>query len=154
MHPEKIVSDYIETWIGNEWVLNTRKNNDLISKMLFEGKILYATKMILPDEPDSLIFGFTADHIRWCENNEKNMWVTLIENKLLFTADYFTIKKLTDIAPYTSEFTAESPGKACNWIGYRIIKKYMKNNPDTSLQELMDNDDYHKIFERARYKPD
>jgi gliding motility-associated lipoprotein GldB len=153
MYPEKIVSDYIETLIGNEWELNTRKNNDLISKMLYEGKILYATKMILPDETDSQIFGFTEDQIQWCKNNEQAMWVTLIENKLLFTTKQFMISKLTDVAPFTAEFTGESPGKACNWIGYNIITKYMKNNPQTSLQELMDNDDYHKIFEQAKYKP-
>jgi hypothetical protein len=153
MYPEKIVSDYIETLIGSEWDLNTRKNNDLISKMLYEGKIFYAAKMILPDEDDSRIFGFTTDQIRWCKNNEKTMWITLIENKLLFSTDHFMIRKLTDFAPYTSEFTTESPGKACNWIGYNIIAKYMKNNPQISLQELMDNDDYRKIFEQAKYKP-
>jgi hypothetical protein len=154
MYPEKIVSDYIETWISNEWKLNQRKNNDLISKMLFEGKIFYATKMILPDEADSHIFGFADDQIRWCKNNEKKMWVTLVENKLLFTTEQLTIKKLTDVAPYTSEFTSESPGRACNWIGYNIIKEYMKKNPNTSLRELMDNDNYHQIFKQAKYKPE
>jgi hypothetical protein len=153
MYPEKIIADYIEIMIGSEWELNTRNNNDLISKMLYEGKILYATKMILPDEDDSCIFGFTADQIRWCKNNEKTMWITLIENKLLFSTDNFTIRKLTDLAPYTPEFTTESPGKACNWIGYKIIAKYMKNNPQISLQELMDNDNYRKIFDHAKYKP-
>jgi hypothetical protein len=133
--------------------LDTKENNDLISKMLFEGKIFYATKMILPDEADSLIFGFTNKQIQWCQDNEPTMWITLIENKLLFTTNHFMIKKLTDAAPHTSEFTAESPGKACNWIGYNIITKYMKNNPQISLRELMDNNDYHKIFEQAKYKP-
>jgi hypothetical protein len=153
MYPEKIVSDYIETWIGSIWELNTRKNNDLISKMLFEGKILYATKMILPDETDVHIFGFTPAQLQWCENNEKTMWITLIENKLLFSTNSFMIRKLTDFAPYTSEFTTESPGKACNWIGYNIIAKYMKNNPQVSLHKLMDDDDYLKIFDQAKYKP-
>jgi hypothetical protein len=153
MYPEKIVSDYIAAWTGSEWVLNMRKNNDLISKMLYEGKIHYATKRILPDEADTVIFGFTAEQLRWCENNEETMWITLIENKLLFTTAPFTIRKLTDVAPYTAEFTSESPGRACNWIGYNIITKYMKNKPETTLRELMDNDDYHKIFEQAKYKP-
>jgi hypothetical protein len=153
MYPDKIVADYIETLIDNEWVLNTRQNNDLISKMLFEGKILYAAKMILPDKADSIIFGFTGKQIKWCKDNEKMMWITLIEDKLLFSTDHFTIRKLTELAPYTAQFTRESPGKACNWIGYNIISKYMKNNPETSLRELMDNDDYHKIFEQAKYKP-
>jgi hypothetical protein len=153
MYPEKIVSDYIEIWLGNTWELNARTNNDLISKMLFEGKIFYAARMILPDEPDAQIFGFTPAQLLWCRNNEKTMWVTLIENKLLFSTDQFMINKLTGFAPYTSEFTTESPGRACNWIGYNIITRYMKNNPHITLSELMDNSDYHKILEQARYKP-
>ncbi|MDR1340535.1 MAG: hypothetical protein LBK58_10860 [Prevotellaceae bacterium] len=153
MYPEKIVSDFIETLIGSEWTFNTRKNNNLISKMLFEGKIFYAAKMILPDEADSRIFGFTADQIRWCKNNEQTMWITLIEDKLLFSTNPFEIRKLTELAPRTERFTHESPGRACNWIGYNIIAKYMKNNPETSLRELMDNDDYQTIFEQAKYKP-
>jgi hypothetical protein len=153
MYPEKIISDYIETWIKGQWGLNLRMNNDLISKMLFEGKISYATKMILPDEDDYRIFGFTPEQLRWCKNNEKTMWITLIEDKLLFSTDPFTIRKLTEFAPFTSRFTSESPGRACNWIGFNIIAEYMKNNPHISLSELMDNDDYHKIFEQAKYKP-
>jgi hypothetical protein len=153
MYPEKIVSDYIEAWVGSEWEQNLKPNNDLISKMLYEGKILYAARQILPNAADTLIFGFTSEQMRWCKNNEKTMWITLIENKLLFTTNTFTIKKLTDLAPYTSEFTTESPGRACNWIGYNIITRYMKNRPETTLLELMDNDDYHKIFEQAKYKP-
>jgi hypothetical protein len=153
MHREKIVSDFLSTLVASEWVLNGRQNNDLISKMLYEGKILYATDMILPDEADTLIFGFSADQLRWCKNNEKTMWVTLIENKRLYSTDYLIIKKLTEPAPNTSEFTSESPGKACNWIGYNIIAKYMKNNPQTSLRELMDDNDYHRIFAQAKYKP-
>jgi hypothetical protein len=153
MYPEKAVADYITTLTGSEWTLRTRQNNDLISKMLHEGKILYATKKILPDEADTVIFGFTAEQLRWCRNNEQQMWITLIENKLLFSTDPFTIKKLTDTAPYTSEFTSESPGRACNWIGYNIITKYMNANPRVTLLELMNSDDYHSIFEQAKYKP-
>jgi hypothetical protein len=153
MYPEKIVSDYIETWIAGEWTLDIRKNNDVISKMLYEGKIFYATKMLLPDEEDYRIFGFSPEQLRWCKSNERTMWITLIENKLLFSTDPFMIRKLTELAPYTTAFTSESPGRACNWIGFNIIVKYMRNNPQVSLRELMDDDDYHKILEQARYKP-
>jgi hypothetical protein len=153
MNGDKIVSDCISEWIKSEWILNLRKSNDLVSKMLYEGKILYATKMILPDEADSLVFGFSTEQIKWCENNESTMWRTLTSAKLLFSTDHFAIKKLTDPAPYTVEFTGDSPGKACNWIGYNIISRYMSRNPQINLHQMMNNEDYHKIFEQARYKP-
>jgi hypothetical protein len=153
MTPQKILSDCISTWTGGEWFFDPRKNNTLLSKMIHEGKILYATKAILPDEADSLVFGFTGQQIKWCLNNESNMWEHLIGEKLLFATDYFKIKKLTEDAPFTSEFTSESPGKACNWVGYRIVSLYMKKHPHVTLSELMNDDNYNEIYRRAKYKP-
>jgi len=153
MFKDKIPSDCISAWIGSEWEIDIFKHNDLISQMIHKGKILYATKLMLPNEADSLIFGFTREQIKWCKNNEKNMWVELIDQKLIFSTDHLSIIKLTEDAPYTSIFTGESPGKACNWIGYNIVSAYMKKNPEQSLKELMENVDYHAILEKSKYRP-
>ncbi|MDR0558644.1 MAG: hypothetical protein LBG92_00595 [Prevotellaceae bacterium] len=160
MNRNKIVSDCIAAWISGEWSFSETAptdsravSNNLISKMLYEGKILYATKMILPDEADTLIFGFTKEQLKWCANNEENIWIYLVENKLLFSTDHFTIRKLTEPAPFTAAFTSESPGMACNWTGYRIISKYMKNRPETSLLDLMNSSNYDNIYKQAKYKP-
>ena len=153
MTREKIPSDCISTWIGSECFLDYRKNNNLLSKMLHEGKILYTTKLMLPDEADTLIFGFTADQLKWCNNNEGNMWVHLIDKKLLFSTDHVMIRKLTEDAPYTTEFTPESPGKACNWIGYKIITSYMKKYPDITLKQLLEDQDFDNILVKSKYRP-
>ena len=58
---------------------------------------------------DELIFGFTADQMKFCRNNESQMWQYLIEHDLLFNTEQFTIRKLTGEAPFTSYFTNESP---------------------------------------------
>ena len=153
MTGSKILSDCILAWIAGEWFFDARQHNTLLARMIYEGKILYAAKNILPDEPDFQIFGFTPEQLKWCENNEKNMWIHLVENKLLFSSNALTIKKLIDIAPYTSEFTAESPGRACCWTGYRIVARYMKNSPETDLAELLNNNDYDQIYRISKYQP-
>ncbi|MDR2425248.1 MAG: hypothetical protein LBD59_11105 [Prevotellaceae bacterium] len=153
MTGKKILSDCVLAWITGEWFFDARKHNSLLFRMIYEGKILYAAINMLPDEPEFRIFGFTPEQMKWCENNEKNMWIHLVENKLLFSSNPLTIKKLIDIAPYTSEFTTESPGKACCWIGYKIVARYMKNSPTTTLAELMNIDDYEQIYRIAKYQP-
>ena len=77
---------------------------------------------MLPDEPDEIIFGFATEEMEFCRNNELRMWQYLIEHDLLFSTEQFEITKLTDEAPFTAYFTKESPGRAANWIGFRIIR--------------------------------
>ena len=72
-----------------------------------------------------LIFGFTTDQMKFCRNNESQMWQYLIENNLLFSTDQFIIRKLTGEAPFTQYFSNESPGRAAVWLGFRIVESYM-----------------------------
>jgi hypothetical protein len=91
--------------------------------------------------------------MKFCLNNEDQMWTYLIEHDLLFSSDKFIIRKLTGEAPFTSYFTNESPGKAAIWIGFRIIESYMERNRDISLSEMMKNTDVQNILDNAKYNP-
>ena len=56
---------------------------------------------------------------------------------MLFSTDGFLIRKFTGEAPFTSYFTEESPGRAVVWTGFRIIERYMSNNPFGDPADLM-----------------
>ena len=88
---------------------------------------------------DEIIFGFTADQMKFCKNNEPHMWQYLVEKDLLFNTDQLTIRKLTGEAPFTGYFTKESPGRAAVWLGFRIVESYMMKNPGVKLEDLMIN---------------
>jgi len=154
MVPDKIVSDCMYALAKTTWpVDNNQEEDNLLKSMLYEGRLIYFTRCMLPGEADSVLIGFTADQMRFCRNNESLMWEYLIEHDLLFNADPLLIRKLTGDAPFTSYFTNESPGKAAVWIAFRLIESFMKYNPGVSLQQLMVIDDYQKILEGARYSP-
>ena len=153
MYKEKIPSDCVKAWGIGEFPFTDDGGNNLISKMIYEGKLLYFTKMMIPNEADTIIFGFTKNELKWCKENEKNMWAFLIEEKLLFSTDHLTIVKMTEEAPFTSLFPPESPGRACNWIGYQIVKRYMERNKDVTLAQLMEDNKHIRIYEKTRYKP-
>jgi hypothetical protein len=150
MKRDKITSDCLIAWAIGDWPYSNKDNN-LASRIIYEGKLLYLAKQILCDEPDSLIFGFTDNQMKWCKNNETEMWRHLVQEQLLFSREPLIIRKLAEDAPYTSIFTQESPGKACNWIGYRIVCSYMDKSKDKSLKDLMENDNYMEIL--SKYKP-
>jgi hypothetical protein len=106
-----------------------------------------------PGLHDTLHTGYTADQLKWCEENESNVWSFFIENKLLFNTDPSVFAKYTSEGPTTSGFPKEAPGKTGAWVGYRIIEKYAAKNSGISLADLMLENDSQKILEQSGYKP-
>ncbi len=97
--------------------------------------------------------GFTEDQMKWCRNNEKQMWTYLVEEKLLFSTDQMTIRKLTEDAPSTQFFTAESPGRAAVWQGLQIIRAFADRNPHLTLSQIMSQRDYQEVLRLSKYNP-
>ncbi|MDR2848749.1 MAG: hypothetical protein LBV39_06550 [Bacteroidales bacterium] len=131
---------------------DTDTTNHVLSNILYEGKITYFIRQMLPNTPDSLIFGYTADQLKWCKNNTRQMWTFLVEKKLLYRTDELMISKLVNPAPFTSLFTRESPGRAAVWVGYQIVEAYVKRQKP-SLEQLMKNNDWIDILNEAKFKP-
>ena len=151
MDRKYLASDCIRAWVLAEFPFNDSIDN-VLANILYEGKVMYAVQQLLPQTPDSLIFGFTPDQMRWCRNNTAQMWTFLVENRLLFSTEYLTISKLINPAPFCALFTRESPGRAVIWLGYRIIASYMKQNKVTLENLLLDND-YQQILAKTKFKP-
>lgn len=157
MRKEKIVTDCMFVWASSEWYFNKQGSrelaNNVLNNIIHEGKLVYFVKSMVPREDIGLIMGFSPDQMKFCRRNEKRIWTYLIENKLLFSSERMTIKKLIDKAPFTSYFPRESPGRAAVWLGYRIVKQYMENNPDITLDSMMMSTEYLTILEGSGYNP-
>ena len=155
MTRENIVPDCMYGWGASEWDFATLKYqaDNVLAEIIHYGKLKYFEKCMLPDTEDKIIFGFTSDQMKFCKNNESQMWQYLVEKDLLFNSDKFTIRKLTGEAPFTSYFTNESPGRAAVWLGFRIVESYMMKNPGITIEELMKDTDIQVILERAKYSP-
>jgi hypothetical protein len=124
----------------------------LMEKLIYEGKILYFKQQLCPFISENDLLGFNADNMEFCRDNERQMWLYLIENKLLYSDSYTVITKFTEDAPFTYDFSQKSPGKAANWIGFRIVEQYV-NNTGTSLDKLMNETSYEKILRESKYNP-
>lgn len=146
-----IVRDALSGWISAEFPFRPL-NNDLISGMLYQGKITYVLEKLFPDESQPWLLGFTPEQEEWCRNNESQIWGFLIENDYLFSTQQRLMMKYLNDAPFTSGMPAESPGKTVGWTGYQIVKKYM-DKTKISLEALMHEQDYHKILRVAGYRP-
>ena len=150
-----IAPDCIYAWGATEWDFGEMKyhTDNVLTRMIHEGKLKYYEKCMFPELNDTILFGFTEDQMKFCRNNERQMWQYLIEYDLLFSTDQFVVRKLTGEAPFTTYFTNESPGRAATWLGFRIVESYMIKNRETTLGDLMVNIDIQELLEKAKYNP-
>jgi len=114
---------------------------------------MYFVDAMMPDLADTLKIGFTRRQLDFCKKNEATMWTYLAEHKQLFTTDRMSIKRFMDDGPFTSAFTDESPGRAGVWIGWQIVRSYMKQNNKVKLANLMEMTDYQSILNKSGYQP-
>lgn len=152
MHSGRITPDIIYAFGNLEFPMEA-ENENLFSYMIHEGKLKYFQKHLMPDIHDTVLWGFTPEQISFCTNSEESMWVYLIEQKLLFETNEMTISKFVKEAPFTKDFTKDSPGQAVNRIGYHIVESYMDKHKEISLKQLMQNNNYQGILNESRYNP-
>lgn len=151
MRPERLVPDYVVAWLMSEFPFVPR-TGELQEAMIYRGKILYTAATLLPNSPDSLLMGYTAEQWHWCQKHEHEMWLTLVGNKHLFSRDAMIHVKYLNDAPFTKPFTQESPGRAGAYVGWQIVEKFMAKNSDVSLVELMATDS-EIVVRKSGYNP-
>lgn len=149
---EYIVRDAMEEWIKSDYD-DSKVKKDLISQMIYNGKILYALDLILPNADDTLKMGFTKNQLDWCNLSEGSIWTFFIEKKLLFSTDELTYARFINDGPTTQGMPKESPANVGCWVGWQIVRKYMKEHPEINLKQLLEDNDSRKILEGAKYKP-
>ena len=128
-------------------------NKTLLADMIYFGKSYYLAKQTLPCTPDSLLLGYSAKEMTDINKNEHIIWANFLENDLLYESSHFIKNKFTGERPKTFEISNNCPGRIGLWVGWQIIRSYMENNPEVSLQELMKMTDVNLIFSKSGYKP-
>lgn len=154
--PEYIVPRLTETYAREELFPQRDENRSLLSKMVENGKILYFMDRVLDEKvPDSVKIGYTTKQLAWCKTFEGDIWAYFMQNNLLFETDYQKIQMYVSEAPFTPGLGEknEAAPKLGIWIGWQLVRKYMSENPDITLQQLMADQDAQQILSAAKYKP-
>jgi len=154
--PEYIVPRVAETYAHEELFAEPDDNRTLLSKMIFQGKVLYFLDQVLPENSsDSIKIGYTQQQLDWVQNFEGDIWAYFLENNYLYETDYQKIQVFLSEGPFTPGLgeNRDSAPKLGVWMGWQIVKKYMKAHPDVTLQQLMADNDAQKILNQSKYKP-
>jgi hypothetical protein len=151
MTPERLAKDCLNVWLKSEYPYKG-KDNLLLDRMIYEGKIIYLLTLIGEGYTFQNIQSLTDDEYKWCREYESALWTTIIERKHLYTPDIATTSKYFQTAPATFISTEAPSGGLGYFTGYRIVEKYMKQSGATCL-ELMSNNDAQEILRKSGYKP-
>lgn len=129
------------------------KDNTMLADMIYYGKSFYFTDKILPDVADSILIGYSTEELQDVNKNQSVVWAHFIENELLYEKSHFIKKKYLEERPKTLEIGNKAPGRIGIWLGWEIVKRFMEENDQVTLPQLMEIDDAQRIFTQSKYKP-
>ncbi|MEG1748588.1 MAG: gliding motility protein GldB [Tannerellaceae bacterium] len=150
MQPAYIAADCLTGWLLSEYPFEG-KENVLLDRMIYEGKIKYLVQHALPAYTSPVLMGYAEPAFAWCEANEAALWKTIVERKQLFTPDLTATAKYFEGTPCTF-LAVDAPANIGTWIGWQIVNSYMSETNATPLA-LMQNNNYQEILASSKYKP-
>ncbi len=149
---EYIVRDLLQGWLDSEFT-NDTIHNSFMNQIVYNGKILYALDLLTDHVPDSVKIGYSDAQYKWAIDNETKVWAFFIEQQLLYSTNTKLYMKYVNDGNSTNGFPKEAPAKLGVFIGWQIVRAYMKNHPDVSLSKLFQNQDAQFILANSGYKP-
>lgn len=152
MRPECLATDLVSAYLFRNIPFTSTKNR-LLENMIYRGKVMFLLSLLMPQQPDYEVMGYTLEQWRWCLKYERAIWNTIMDKRDLFTTDSKILTSYLNDGPFTQEVSQDSPGRLGTWVGWRIVESYMKHNPDVTLQQMMADGDAQHILEQSYYKP-
>lgn len=131
------------------------ERKSFLDEMIYYGKILYFTDVMIPFKTDAEKIGYTEEQIIWSQDNEFFIWNYFIDKELLYSTDSKLPSRFINPAPFSKFYLEiidnESPGRIGSFMGWQIVRAYMQNN-DVSLKEMLTEEPIN-IFKKSKYKP-
>ena len=147
-----IISDIAEEYAY--YVIPRVNFYTFLDKIIFYGKVLYFKDIMLPKLEDRHKIGYSNLNMDWARQNEHYVWTYFVEKQLLFSSENKLITRFINNAPFSKFYLSidnESPGMIGRFIGWEIVRSYMKNNNTTFIEMILMNP--MDIYNKSKYKP-
>ena len=142
MDRQFLVRDMMMSWLGSNVLPQINDEAELADVMTQWGKHFYALEACFPEMDKHLIIRYFSEEMEWAMENEREFWDYLVAQNSLFKRDYKMALKIFSDGPFTSglPISDTAPPRLGQFLGWRIVKKYMDKNPEITLEELMKTD--------------
>lgn len=125
---------------------------DVLLEMIERGKMYYFIEAMTPSVADSTLLGYSAKQMKWADDNEGQVWASVVGNKMLYSNNLETKRMLFNEGPFTAAFSEDAPARLGDFLGLQIVRSFMSSN-DVTLTNLLNISDEQEIFQMSQYKP-
>jgi len=149
--PEHINSTILSTYLSQFNIVD-ESDKTMLNEMISFGKLYYVVEKLLVCENQNIILGYSKEQFEMIEENEAFIYSFFLQNELFFQEGNLIKQKYLSERPSTFEISQSVPGRVGRWMGWKIVSSFMENNKYT-LEDLLNEYDYKKIFYNSNYKP-
>ena len=151
MNKNYLIRDLAEKLISRYVTYPT--NRQFLDKIIYYGKV-YNLMINNLDFVEANALYYNEKEILWAKDNEKEVWKFFIENEILFNTSNILVERFINFGPYSKfgiSTDYESTPMIGKWIGYKIVKSYLKSNNKT-IEEILNMNEY-ELYLNSNYKP-
>jgi hypothetical protein len=131
---------------------NKSLGKPLVEQMIEAGKRQYLLNLFLPNTADSIKTGYTQAQLEGCMKSEADIWSFFIQNNFLYESNPDQTKDYMNDGPNTPALGDASPGMIGQFVGARIVEKWLEKKGAVTPDILMQIP-ARQIFEESHYKP-
>lgn len=153
MRPDRIVPDCLVYYLMSQYPFPMDYSRTLLDVMMHFGKINYVVQHLLDYSSSEEALGYSDVEREWCKENQQQMWRYILEKDHLHATDPMVVRQYTRPAPFTNTLGENAPSMVGTWIGTKIITSYMKHHKKTTLRQLLEMNDYERMFTESRFNP-
>ncbi len=152
MDEKYILADAMKGWVAFKFG-RYYERKDLLSELIFYGKLMHTAEALAPDIADSTMMSWTSSQLKWAEDHEWTTWKAMANEKVMYQSKGFEIGKWFADGPFTGAtgIPQDSPPQLGVWMGWKIVRDYMKVHPELTPALLWDEKDNQKML--AEFKP-
>lgn len=144
MDPSFIARDMVLKWIQVN--LFEAMDENLIKHIIQAGKILYVLKAAFPHESDAFILRYSDEQFAVAAENEQHFWNYLVTENLLFQNNIREKNNFLNEGPHTIGLPEKVPDRMGQFLGFQMVKNFVKKHKALSLPELL-SIDYNEILQ-------
>ena len=134
---QEFISSDVFTLVIDDIYPDSSNRYPLIERFVEKGKRLYLLQQFLPNANDTLLIGYTDKQLDWCKDNERSVYNFFIQQNLLYEIDPSRLQNFITDGPTTQGMPEQSPGNIGAFLGWEIVRSYMKKKTGITLQQLM-----------------
>jgi len=152
MQPERVTPTALRGWLLVHFSDPWYRTDRCVDELLYWGKVMFILEQCLPDTPPHLLFDWTAEDMLWAKEHERDVWLELQPQDVLFSSDRTEFGRWFAEGPFTryGGIPQESPDRLGAYMGWRMVQDFMQQHPDLSFDDLMAITDYQGIVKAYR----